>query len=173
LGSAVAFTMTRKEHVFVLLAASAAVTVTVFVPVGNSVPDAGLVKNVVTPQLSVAVGAKFAAVGQLPKEFILIVAGQTICGGSVSLTVTVKLQEFVPVEFVAVQVTVDRPLGKLYGDDMVVEPILYVIAGTGNPVAVAAKVLLAPHNPRSVLAVIFTGQEIAAGWVIWIGMVIV
>ena len=57
-GFSLSVTVTVKLHVAVCPEVSVAVQVTVVVPLGNAVPDAG-VQLVVTPgQLSVAVGAK-------------------------------------------------------------------------------------------------------------------
>ena len=54
-GNCVSFTLTVKVQVAVLPAASVAVAVTVVVPTGKKVPDAGLVVTVTPGQLSVAV----------------------------------------------------------------------------------------------------------------------
>ena len=55
-GGSLSFTVTENEQLEVFADASVAVQLTVVVPFGNAVPDAG-VHDVVTPgQLSVAVG---------------------------------------------------------------------------------------------------------------------
>ena len=110
-------TVTVKLQVAVFPDASVAVQVTVFVPIGNVAPDSGL-HNVVTPgQLSVAVGVKFTATplaaGQVTAVTAVILAGQVIVGGCVSMTVMVKAQLAVLPEASATeQVTVVVPTGK-------------------------------------------------------------
>jgi hypothetical protein len=56
-GGSVSFTVTVKEHVAVLPAASVAVQVTVVFPTGKKVPDAGVQVAVAPGQLSVTVGS--------------------------------------------------------------------------------------------------------------------
>ena len=83
------------------------------------------------------------------------VAGQVITGAWLSFTVTVKEQVAgVPHEPVAVAVTVVVPTG-----NTVPGFCEYVIAGD-TPVAVAAKLTVAPHVPDAVFTVIFPGQVI-------------
>ena len=82
-------------------------------------------------------------------------AGQAITGGSLSLTVTVKLHVFVlPLVSVAVQVTVFMPLAKalpLAGVQLAVTP-------EQLSVAVAAKFTIRLHWPGAVFVTIFAGQ---------------
>jgi hypothetical protein len=103
--------VTVKLQEAVLREVSVAVQVTVVVPCGKVDPEGGLQTTVGTPQLSVAAGAKVTTAGQAA---LVMGAGQMIFGGSVSLTVTVKLHVAVlPDVSVAVQVTVVVPLGKV------------------------------------------------------------
>lgn len=56
-GACVSFTVTVNVQVFVLPDASLAVTMTVVMPIGKKLPDAGLLVTVTPGQLSVATGA--------------------------------------------------------------------------------------------------------------------
>ena len=56
-GSSVSFTVTVKVETVLLPAASVAVQVTVVVPTGNWLPEAGLQTTVTPGQLSIAAGA--------------------------------------------------------------------------------------------------------------------
>ena len=91
-------------------AASVAVEVTVVVPIGNKLPDAGTDVTVTPGQLSVAVGVKLTVAphwpGLLPTD---ILAGQVIVGGCTSFTRTVNVHRPPPE---AVAVTVVSPTGK-------------------------------------------------------------
>ena len=74
-----------------------------------------------------------------------------------SLTVMVKLQEFVPHALVAVAVTIVVPAGK-------VEPGAWEYAIVGKvPVAVAAKLTARPQVPGALLVVMLAGQVIVGG----------
>ena len=65
-------------------------------------------------QLSVAVAAKLTGTNRSTAQPIATLAGQTMLGASVSLTVTVKEQELeLSEESVAVHVTVVTPLEKV------------------------------------------------------------
>jgi hypothetical protein len=73
--------------------------VTVVVPFGNAVPDAGLQLTVAPGQLSLTVGvAKVATAEHWPGSvFLVMLAGQLpIVGACVSFTVTVNEQVPVP-----------------------------------------------------------------------------
>lgn len=104
-------TLTEKLQVAVLLDASVAVQVTVVLPIGKQVPDAGLQTTVTPGQLSLAVVVKVTTThGSLSVAVLtLLDAGQVMVGGCVSLTITAKLQ-LGPA--VLVQVTVVEPFGK-------------------------------------------------------------
>jgi hypothetical protein len=89
--------------------ASVAVQVTVVVPTGNVEPLGGEHAAVAPGQLSVGVGVVYVTgAGELPN--MLILAGQVMLGGCVSVTVTVNMQ-LGPAE--AVQVTVVVPTVKV------------------------------------------------------------
>src|SRR2546427_8749181 len=83
------------------------------VPFGNANPDAGVHDEVTPGQLSVAVSVNVVTAVHCPGSvFFVIGAGHVIFGGSLSFTVTVKLQESVlPEASVAVQWTVVVPFG--------------------------------------------------------------
>jgi len=94
------------------------------------------------PQLSVAEGLAKVTVVQLPEVIrpIPIIGAQEICGGSVSLTVTVNEQAG---PAAVVQSTVVVPTGKNEPDagvQLIVEQY---------PLSVGENVTLAPHWPAS------------------------
>jgi len=108
---------------------SVAVQVTLVVPFGKTVPEGGEQVTITPGQLSVAVAAKVTTAEQRPGSFPTVIsAGQVICGGSVSLTVTPKVQD-VPVALV--QVTVVVPTGKYVpeGGSQVTVPHPPVVVG--------------------------------------------
>jgi len=109
-----------KLHVAVLPDASVAVQFTVVVPTAKQDPDAGLHTVVAPGQLSLAVGGGkvTAAHGSLIVAVLaVLLAGQVIEGGCVSLTVTLKVHIAVlPAPSVAVQVTVVVPFVKAEPD---------------------------------------------------------
>ena len=115
-GGWLSFTVTVKLHVAVWPEVSVAVQSTVVVPLAKVEPLAG-VQLVVTPgQLSLAAGAAQLTTAEqtLGSVFFVILVGQVIAGFSLSLTVTLKLQEAVlPLASVTVQVTVLLPLAKV------------------------------------------------------------
>ena len=110
------FTVIVNEQVPVLLAASLTVQVTVVVPFGNVEPDGGEQVGAPTPgQLSLTVGAGYVTTAEHRFGSVLLVmlTGQMIDGGCVSLIVTVNEQLAVlPEASLAVQVTVVVPFGK-------------------------------------------------------------
>jgi hypothetical protein len=113
-GAVVSTVITVNEQVAVLPLASVAVQVTVVVPNGNVLPDGGLQATVTPGQLSVAVAVNVTAD---PHSAPVIGAGQVMVGGSVSLTVTVKVHmPTLPAASVAEQVTVVVPTGKAEPD---------------------------------------------------------
>src|SRR3989449_1559418 len=92
-GGCVSFTVTVKVHWLLLPLLSRAVLVTVVVPTGNANPLDGLLLRLATAQLSVALTAKVTLLVQPPGAvFTVRFAGQVICGGCVSFTVTLKVQ---------------------------------------------------------------------------------
>src|SRR6185369_2293967 len=113
-GAWLSLTVTVKVQALVRALVSVAVQVTVVTPLAKSVPLAGLQTKVTPGQLSVAVGAKVTWAVQAPASVLTATfAGHVICGSSVSLTVTVKVQLAVLLApSVALQVTVVVPLLK-------------------------------------------------------------
>src|ERR1044071_1495296 len=107
-------TCTVKLHDAGLPAGSAAVAVTVVVPIGNTLPDTGELVGVAIAQLSDAVGAKPTGAPSGATASTTIGAGQRIVGGSTSFTVTSKLQAG------------DRPVVGLSANE------LTVVVPTGN-----------------------------------------
>src|SRR5438093_10836073 len=93
-GGCVSLTVIVKLQVAVSPAASVAVQVTVLVPIGNGVPLAGLPLTVAPGQLSVGVGsvAVTTAAQSSGSARRVLLAGQVIVGGCVSVTVTLQLQ---------------------------------------------------------------------------------
>jgi hypothetical protein len=108
-------TVTVKAQVIELPLLSRAVPITVVTPTGNAKPLAGTLVTFVTRQLSVAVTLKVRLLKHRPgAAFTVRFAGQVICGGWVSLTVTAKLHvALLPCASVAVLVTVVVPTAKL------------------------------------------------------------
>ena len=87
------FTVTVNMQVAVFPDASVAVAATVVVPFGKNDPDAGLAITATPGQLSVAVTVKFTTAPHWFGAFaVMMFAGQLMIGGTLSLTVTVKLQ---------------------------------------------------------------------------------
>jgi predicted nucleotidyltransferase len=111
----VSLTVTVNEQEAELPAASVAVQETVVVPFGNVEPEAGEQTTEPPGQLSETVGAKVTTAEHCPGVFgAVTLAGQTIDGGCVSLTVTVNDQDAVLLEAsVAVQLTVVVPFGNV------------------------------------------------------------
>jgi hypothetical protein len=119
-GGSVSLTVTVNVQLVVLPEASVATLVTVVVPLGKLVPDAGVVATVTPGQLSLATGAGNVTIAEQSRGcvFVTMFAGQVMPGGSVSLTVTVKLAlPCFPVSSVAVQLTVVVPLGSTLPDE--------------------------------------------------------
>src|SRR2546426_4565976 len=115
-GFSVSLTVTVKLHQAVLPLASVAVQVTVVLPLAKVEPLAGLQLTVWPGQLSAPAGVvKVTTALHIPGSVDwVMLAGQTIVGDCVSLTVTVKLHvPVLPEVSVAVQLTVVVPTGKL------------------------------------------------------------
>jgi hypothetical protein len=104
-------TVTVKEQLAVLPAASRAVQVTVVVPTANDDPEGGLQTVVAAEQLSVVFGAgKLTTVPALPGAVTAVTpAGQLIVGACVSTTVTLNEQA---TPAAGSHVTVVAPIGK-------------------------------------------------------------
>jgi hypothetical protein len=91
----VSLTVTVNEQVAVLPEVSVAEQMMVVVPLGKGLPEAGLHTTADTEQLSDAEGEKETSAEHRPGSVaLLMLAGQIMAGGWVSLTVTVKLQLF-------------------------------------------------------------------------------
>src|SRR6185369_8644192 len=85
-------TVTVKMQRFVLPLASVATQVTVVTPTISRVPEAGEHTSVAPAQLSLKVGAKETTASQRPSSAARTwFVGQVIVGGSVSITVTLKV----------------------------------------------------------------------------------
>ena len=140
-GAVESITVTVKLQMAVLPDGSVATRVTVVVPRLNVLPDVGVLTTV-TLQLSVAVTLKLTIAPQLLlAEATLMLAGQVIVGGVVSLTVTVCVQvDTLPDASVAVHVTVVLPTGKHDGALLVMlcTVQLSVTCGTPGPTRIAA-----------------------------------
>ncbi len=83
--------------------------------------------------------------------------GQIICGNGICLTVTVKVQAFVPHEFVATQVTGVTPIGKQNvggGEQFKRPPLTTVGNGYGTGVQFG----------EQVSTTILLGQVMMGGW---------
>ncbi len=159
-GFSVSLIVTVKLQVLILPLASVAVHITVFTPLLNVEPLAGLHDGALTPgQLSVATGAAQVTLAfeHCPASVLpTMLAGQVMLGFSVSLMVTLKEQEaLLPEVSVAVQLTVVLPFGK-------VEPLAGV-QEVATPGQLSAEVtvhttLALEHCPGSVLATMLAGQ---------------
>ena len=91
-GGVVSRTVTVKVLVAVLLCASVAVSVTVVVPSGKVLPEAGLAFTATLPSTrSVAVAVKFTAAPAALVASAVIFAGSEMTGGVVSCTMTNKV----------------------------------------------------------------------------------
>lgn len=104
-GLTVSFTVTVNVLVVILLEASLAVIVTVVVPAGNAVPDAGEAVTITPGQLSVAVVLNVTTLLQLLEAaFTVIFDGhEVITGFCMSFTIMVK-EQVAPVDEVTVTV---------------------------------------------------------------------
>jgi hypothetical protein len=132
-----------KEQVAVLPEPSVAVAVTVVVPFGKVEPDGGLDTTTTPGQLSVEPTLKLTTAEQRPGSVeTVMLAGQLMAGASVSLTVTVKLQEELEgtteTAALSAQVTVVVPTGKN-------EPDAGVQTTPRQFMLVVEKLAVAPH----------------------------
>ena len=114
-GVGVSLIVTVNEHEASGAQPLEAVHVTVDVPVANVDPEAG-------EQVTVAAGIPAVAVGLVHVatwlSHCVMLAGQALIDGGVQMkvTVTLKLHDPVPQEFVSVQVTAVVPIAKLLPD---------------------------------------------------------
>src|SRR5437870_11629100 len=130
-GGSLSLTATVKLHVAVLPAASATMNTLVLTPTGKADPLANPPVCVVTApaQLSVPTGAdrKSVAQGRLASTLATMLVGHAITGGSLSLTVTVKLHVAVlPAASVTRNTLVVTPTGK--ADPLANPPVCVVTA---------------------------------------------
>jgi len=156
-------TVTVKLHVLALPLLSRAVLVTVVTPMGKAKPLAGTLVTLVSAQLSLAVMVKLTLLEQTPGAALTVrFAGQVICGGCVSLTVTVKLQVLLlPLPSRAVLVTVVTPMGKA-------KPLagtLVTLASAQLSLAVMVKLTLLEQTPGAAFTMRFAGQVICGSCV--------
>src|SRR5206468_7029478 len=126
-------------------------------------PPDGTLVTLASAQLSVAVTVNVTLLEQTPgAAFTVRLAGQVICGGCVSITVTVKVQvELLPLLSRAVLVTTVMPMGK-------VKPLgglLVRLVSAQLSVAVTLKVRLLTHTPGAAFTVTLPGQLIVGGCV--------
>jgi hypothetical protein len=115
----VSLTVTVNPQLAVLPDASVAVQLTVVVPSGNAVPDAGIHTTFAIIQLSVAVALKLTAAEHWPDELPTVIgAGHITTGGCESVTVTVNVHalDVLPDASVAVQLTLVVPTGNVEPD---------------------------------------------------------
>ncbi len=162
-GSVVSRTVTVKVADPVLPAVSVAEQVTVVVPSGKVLPDAGVQTGVIEPStVSVAVAVN---VTTAPAELVasaIILAGTVTTGSVVSRTVTVKVADPVlPAVSVAEQVTVVVPSGKVLPDAGVQTG---VIEPSTVSVAVAVNVTTAPAE--LVASVVISAGTVTTGSVV-------
>lgn len=137
-GGSTSFTVNEKLHEFEFPAASTLVPVTEVVPTGKVEPEAGENESV-DPQLSVLILEKLTTALQEPLVFAET-GGQFIDGGSVSVTVIVKLQLPTRPELsVALPLTEVAPTGKTEPDtgDVPEEEIPQLSEGERAKVATA------------------------------------
>ncbi len=94
-GACASLTVMVNEHPLVLPDESAAMQFMVVTPLGKTLPEAGLHTTPDTAQLSKAEAEKMTAAAHcLGSVALVMLAGQAMAGGSRSLTVIVKLQDF-------------------------------------------------------------------------------
>ena len=145
--------------------ASVAVDVTVVVPIGNAVPEAGVLTIVTAPaQLSVAVTEKFTTAVQLPTGVVtLIFAGQVITGAVWSFTVIVCVHWLkLPHTSVALYVLVSVYLfGQVW---LVITSLICVIVTTPAQLSVAiTEAVFTAGTAAAQLTVILAGQVVMVG----------
>src|ERR1043165_6621910 len=161
-GSSVSLIVTVKVQALVLPLASVAVQVTVVVPLVNVEPLAGAQIKVAPGQPSVTMGAANSRTCSHPPGAVLVttLAGPVIAGGSVSLTVTLKMQFVVlPLASVAVHVTGVAPWANVEplagAHTKVTSGQLSFTTGT-NPTTWL-------HVPAAVLVTMSVGQVMVGG----------
>lgn len=110
----VVLTVTVKLQRAVLPEVSVAMQLTVVMPLGKVAPEGGLQDAMTSAQLSLALTVNRTRCSQAPAAAVTVMfAGQVIIGGSLSRTVTVKLQVAEPPKVsIATQFTGVVPRGK-------------------------------------------------------------
>ena len=163
-GTCVSFTVTVNWQVLILPDASVAVTVTVVVPTGKKLPDAGTLVTTTPGQLSVAVGVKLTLAPHWPAVLgTIIFAGQVTTGNCTSLTLMVNVQMVIlPDASVAVQVTVVMPTGKKLPEAGLV---VILTPGQLSETCGPGYTTIAPHCPTEFVVTIFAGQMMVGNWV--------
>src|SRR5262245_5734654 len=114
-GFSLSTTVTVKLLVVWFPAASVPTAITVVVPMGNVEPDGGVTTSVAPGTLSWMVTMKLTTAPFWPGSVGTVIGPGTVTtGGSVSMTVTVKLPAaLLPAASVAVQATGVEPSGKI------------------------------------------------------------
>src|SRR6266481_5400968 len=159
-GDCTSFTVTVKLHVALLPLASVAVLVTVVVPSAKLLPLAGTLAMFVTAQLSVAVTTKVTLLEHVPDALTTRLVEQVIVGGTVSVTLTVKVHVLLlPLLSRAVLVTVVVPTAKL----LPLAGTLEMFVTAQLSVAVTTKVTLLAHVPCATLTTRLLEQVITGG----------
>jgi hypothetical protein len=158
-GATVSVTATVKLQLADCPDWSVTVQVSVVVPIGNAVPDGGA-QTTVVGQSSENVGENVATALQAPGSCgMAMFSGQVITGGTVSVTVTVKLQLDVrPSWSVTVQVSVVVPTGNAVADGG-----SQTTVGEQSSEDVGENVVTAAHVPGSFGWVMSAGQVICGG----------
>jgi hypothetical protein len=159
IGGSPSVIVTVNVHIPVLLLASITEHVTVVVPTGKFIPDAGRHVTIPTPgQLSIAVGVVYVTVAvHVPiGAACMMFIGHMMVGFCVSLTVTVNMHIAIFIEAsVAVHVTVVVPTLNIEPDVG-----LHITVAPGQ-LSIAVGVVymtVALHAPIAALVVMFIGQ---------------
>ncbi len=157
----VSSTVTVKLQVLVFPLSSVATQTTPLVPREKNEPEGGAQTTVtLVSQMSVAGMAKETVLPPVPAHSTTRLLEQEICGGVVSRTVTVKLQEFeFPLASVATQMTPLVPRGKNEPEGGV-QTTLTLVSQTS--VAVMAKEIELPPAPAHSVTRLLE-QEICGG----------
>jgi hypothetical protein len=163
IGFCVSLTVTVKLQVAVRPAASVAVELTVVVPTGKALPEAGTLTTVTPGQLSAALTVKFTTAEHWPGVlFTVMFAGQVMVGFCVSVTVTVKLHTAVfPEASVAVAFTVVVPTGK----DEPEAGLATTVTPGQLSFAPTVKLTVAEHVPGALPTEMLAGQEMVGACV--------
>jgi hypothetical protein len=174
-GTSLSFTVTVNEQSVIFPLASVAVYVMLVPPIGNADPEGNpAVCVTINPgQLSVATGnthETFALHDPGELLTVILVGHEVNVGNWLSITVTVNVHNVVlPLASVAVNVTVDVPIGKadpLGSPDVCTTPMpgqLSVATGATQPTTEL-------HKPGVLLTVMFVGHEVKVG--AWLSVIV-